>query len=308
MVLNYAAYLEERQHFEDSFRAFERAIPLFPWPHLRPLWVGYLRKFVERYGASKLERCRDLFEQAVTGCPPSEAALIYTMYADYEERHGSVRHAMAVHDRATGAVDKEHLYETYLAYIRKAEEFYGAPRTRELYERAVEALPDEQVRDMCLRFAAMETKLGEVERARAIYTHAASFCDPATHVAFWKGWQDWEVQYGTEETFRDMLRVKRSVAAQFATSHAVLLSVATAGGGGGDAAAAAAARKRQREDGGGAGADAPPGGKRTAGLGGAPGEEVDADGDGAMGGGGAGVGAGGGGGALSRFRQAQRAE
>ena len=39
MVLNYAAYLEERQHFEDSFRAFERAIPLFPWPHLRPLWL-----------------------------------------------------------------------------------------------------------------------------------------------------------------------------------------------------------------------------------------------------------------------------
>ena len=84
MVLNYAAYLEERSFFEDAFRAFERgvmvrlrprplagcfalpvrlALQAFPWPHVKELWVAYLSKFVERYGGSKLERARDLFEQ-----------------------------------------------------------------------------------------------------------------------------------------------------------------------------------------------------------------------------------------------------
>ena len=214
MVLSYAAYLEERAYFEDSFRAFERGLAAFPWPHVRPIWLTYLRKFVARYGAGKLERCRDLFEQAVDGCPPADALLVYSLYADFEERFGSVRHAMGVLDRATKAVDAEHLYEAFLAYIRKAEEFFGAPRTRELYERAIEALPELQVKDMCLRFAAMETKLGEVERARAIYTHAGAFCDPALHAAFWALWQEWELKHGTEETFRDMLRVRRSVAAK----------------------------------------------------------------------------------------------
>jgi len=34
---------------------------------VKELWVAYLSKFVERYGGSKLERARDLFEQ-VRGC------------------------------------------------------------------------------------------------------------------------------------------------------------------------------------------------------------------------------------------------
>ena len=51
---------------------------------------------------------------------------------------------------------------------------------------------------MCLRFAAMEAKLGEVDRARAIMVHAANFCDPRTAVTFWKEWQDFEVAHGNE--------------------------------------------------------------------------------------------------------------
>jgi len=31
---------------------------------------------------------------------------------------------------------------------------------------------------MCIRFADMETKLGEIDRARAIYGHCSQLCDP----------------------------------------------------------------------------------------------------------------------------------
>lgn len=219
MVLNYASYLESKNYFEDSFKAYEKGINIFPWPHLRTIWITYLRKFIERYGSSELERCRELFEQAVTNCPPTEAFLLYSLYADFEEKYGSVRHAMAIYDRAIKLVDKEHLYELFLVYIHKVEEYFGAPRTRELFERAIDTLPETQVKDMCMRFATMETKLGEIERARAIYVHASSFCDPATHVLFWKNWQEWETTHGTQETYRDMLRIRRSVASQFSTTH-----------------------------------------------------------------------------------------
>jgi hypothetical protein len=37
---------------------------------------------------------------------------------------------MAVYDRAVAAVDEAQRYALFLAYIRKAEEAYGAPRTR----------------------------------------------------------------------------------------------------------------------------------------------------------------------------------
>ena len=62
-------------------------------------------------------------------------------------------------------------------------------------------------------------QVGEVDRARAIYVHAASLSDPRTDAAFWTEWNDFEVQFGNEDTFREMLRIKRSVAASFSQLH-----------------------------------------------------------------------------------------
>jgi pre-mRNA-splicing factor SYF1 len=288
MALNYAAYLEERRYFEDAFRAYEQGVAAFPWPHVRDIWAAYLGKFLERYGGSKLERARDLFEQALAGCPPAEAPLFYRLYAEAEERYGSVRHAMAVFDRATVAVAPADRYATYLAYIAKAEEHYGAARTRDIYARAVEALPDAQVKDMCLRFAAMEARLGEADRARAIYAHAATFCDPAVATTFWATWQDFEVAHGSEDSFRDMLRIKRSVAASFSTANAAVADVLAehaqreqrGGGGAGhkrgglaDASAGGAAKRaRADDDDGGAPAPAGDGGDGGDGDGGDDGD------------------------------------
>jgi len=70
---------------------------------------------------------------------------------------------------------------------------------------------------MCLRFAALERKLGEIDRARAIYAHASQFCDPRTNAKFWSEWNTFEIETGSEDTFREMLRIKRSVQAQFNT-------------------------------------------------------------------------------------------
>jgi len=38
-----------------------------------------------------------------------------------------------------------------------------------------------------------------------------------TTPTFWKEWHDFEVRHGNEDTFREMLRIKRSVQAQFNT-------------------------------------------------------------------------------------------
>ena len=215
MVLNYARVLEERSYFEEPFKVYEKGVALFTFPHVKEIWLQYLVKFVERYGGRKLERARDLFEQAVDSVPAEDAMVFFALYAKLEEEHGLVRHMMAVFDRATAAVAEKDRYMVFLRYIRKAEEFYGITRTRQIYEKAVEVLPDHQVKDICIRFADMERQLGEIDRARAVYAHASQFCDPRTVVTFWKQWHDFEIAHGNEDTFRDMLRVKRSVQAQY---------------------------------------------------------------------------------------------
>ena len=133
-----------------------------------------------------------------------------------------------------------HSQRTQPTFVQ-AEEYYGATRTRAIFERAIEALPDDkvgtfrdrvpvarngnanstcrtnqlfssaQLKDISLKFAEMERKLGEIDRARAIFMYASQFCDPRVVVSLWREWHKFEVQHGNEETFREMLRVKRSV-------------------------------------------------------------------------------------------------
>ena len=63
-------------------------------------------------------------------------------------------------------------------YIKRAAEIYGVTHTRAIYEKALEVLPDAQAREMCVRFADLEKRLGEIDRARAIYAHCSQICDP----------------------------------------------------------------------------------------------------------------------------------
>ena len=206
-----------------------------------------------------------------------------------------MRHAMAIYDRATRAVDASHQLDMYFLYIKKAEKYYGVARTREIHERAIKVLPDDAAKKMCLQvrtkhrasgvvlwefeglektsprrdvawreaasrgvarsgfasrrdaarlrvnslatcrwrvvargwrvagsvacrllqYMALERKLGEIDRARAILAHGSQFADPRRDPAFWQSWHEFEVAHGNEETFREMLRVKRSVQTAF---------------------------------------------------------------------------------------------
>ena len=216
LVLNFGAFLEERKHFEDAFQAYERGVALFKFPHVLPIWSVYLHKFVARYGRAKLERARDLFEQALDGCPPADAAPLFLLYAKLEEEHGLVRNAMAVYQRAVDTVSVEGRLEMYNMYIARAAEFFGVTKTRDIYEAAINALPSKLVPPMCERYANLERKLGEIDRARAIYVHGAQQVDPASEGdTFWTTWHDFEVAHGNEDTFREMLRIKRAVRAVY---------------------------------------------------------------------------------------------
>ncbi|KLU85956.1 pre-mRNA-splicing factor SYF1 [Magnaporthiopsis poae ATCC 64411] len=207
-VVNYATLLEEHHYYEESFKVYERGLDLFSYPVAFELWNMYLTKAVDR--KIGIERLRDLFEQAVEGCPPKFAKIIYLMYGNLEEERGLARHAMRIYERATRAVSDEDRADMFNFYITKSASNFGLPSTRQIYERAIAALPDDEARDMCLKFADMEKRLGEIDRARAIYGHASQFCDPRTTPAFWTKWEQFEVQHGNEDTFKEMLRIKRA--------------------------------------------------------------------------------------------------
>lgn len=211
MTLNYASYLEEHNYFEDSFRVYEQAVTIFTYLQAKKIWMTYLDKFIERYQGSKLERLRDLFEQALAKAPNDVAAEIYIKYGKAEEAFGLIRHALSVYDRATRAVPEACRLDFYRLYIKKVEQALGVTKTRPIYERAIGELNDDMCRAICLDYADMESKLGEIDRARAILQHGSQFANPRREQAYWGQWREFEEMHGNEDTFRDMLRVQRSV-------------------------------------------------------------------------------------------------
>lgn len=217
-VINYAAFLEERQYHEEAFKVYERGVESFGYPIAFEIWNIYLSKFTRRYGGHKVERTRDLFEQALSsGCPPHFAKILFLKYGALEEEHGLAKRAMKVYERATRQVSNEDRFDAFAFYIAKTASNFGLASTRPIYESAIEVLSDRSAAKMCLRFASLERKLGEIDRARAIYKYASQFCDPRTHPAFWQVWNTFEIDTGSEDTFREMLRIKRSVQAQYNT-------------------------------------------------------------------------------------------
>jgi pre-mRNA-splicing factor SYF1 len=225
-VANYANLLEEHKYYEESFKIYERGLDLFSYPVAFELWNLYLTKAVDRMIG--IERLRDLFEQAVEECPPKFAKVLYLMYGNLEEERGLARHAMRIYERATRAVADEDRADMFNFYITKSASNFGLPSTRPIYEKAISTLPDSEAKDMCLKFADMEKRLGEIDRARAIYGHASQFCDPRTNPDFWAKWDAFEVQHGNEDTFKEMLRIKRSVQAQYNTDVNFIASQALA--------------------------------------------------------------------------------
>ena len=124
-VVNYANLLEENKYFEDSFKIYERGLDLFSYPVAFELWNLYLTKAVDR--KIGIERLRDLFEQAVEGCPPKFAKVLYLMYGNLEEDRGLARHAMRIYERATRAVSDEDRADMFNFYITKSASNFGLP-------------------------------------------------------------------------------------------------------------------------------------------------------------------------------------
>ncbi|KAI6704992.1 hypothetical protein NL676_007954 [Syzygium grande] len=173
IIINYAVLLEDNKYFEDAFKVYERGVKIFKYPHVKDIWVTYLSKFVRRYGKTKLERARELFEHAIEMTPSDQVKPLYLQYAKLEAEYGLAKRAMKVYDQATKAVPSNEKLAMYEIYIARAAEIFKVPKTREIYEQAIEngGLPDKDGKAMCLKYAELEKSLGEIDRARGIYVH-----------------------------------------------------------------------------------------------------------------------------------------
>jgi pre-mRNA-splicing factor SYF1 len=216
-ILNFATFLTEQKYFEESFSAYERGVELFQFPGVKLIWKAYLEAFLARYGGTKLERTRDLFQRCLEACPPEDSIEFFLMNGKFEEEHGLTKRALNVYKLMCQKVPTEDKYTAYQLFIAKTAKYLGQAATRDIYQNAIQELEDSAAAKLCLDFANMETSLQEIDRARAVLAYGAQMADPRRNEAYWSAWNEFEIAHGNEETFREMLRIKRSVEASFAT-------------------------------------------------------------------------------------------
>lgn len=225
-IASYAAFIEAEDENSRSemlstkvFKIYHRGIELLRYPGAYELWNLLLPRAVNAWGESKFERVRELFEEALAKCPPEFQQKIYLLYGDAEERFGLARSAIQIYQRAAQSHSLlEKKGEMFRFAVSKAKKLLGLSACRPVLESAISpatALLDDQVREFCLEFCGLEVALGEIERARTLFAYGAQLADPKREEKYWERWHEFETQHGNEDSFREMLRIKRAVQAKF---------------------------------------------------------------------------------------------
>lgn len=84
---------------------------------------------------------------------------------------------------------EEERYEAFNIYIAKVSKLLGITKTRAIFEAALQKLNEKEIIEMGRKFASIETKMGEIERARAIFVYISQFTDPKDDRK--KLWEEW---------------------------------------------------------------------------------------------------------------------
>jgi len=212
--MNYDAWfdyvrLTESEGNVDTIReTYERAIANMPpssekhfWRRYIYLWINYA--VYEELEAEDTERARQVYRAALELIPHKKFtfAKLWLLYAQFEIRQKDVDMARKALGSALGKCPKSKIFRGYIDLEIQLREF---SRCRTLYEKFLEFNPENV--QTWMKFAELETLLGDTDRARAIYELAISQPRLDMPEILWKAYIDFEVELDETDRARDLYR------------------------------------------------------------------------------------------------------
>eukprot|EP00058_Branchiostoma_floridae_P021154 XP_002606644.1 hypothetical protein BRAFLDRAFT_57911 [Branchiostoma floridae] len=203
---DYLRLLESDGTVDQVHEVYERAIANVPptpekrfWRRYIYLWINYA--LYEELEAKDMERTRMVYKACLEVIPHKKFtfAKIWLLCAQFEIRQKNLAGARRVLGNAIGRCPKDKLFKGYIELELQLREF---DRCRILYEKFLEFGPENCT--SWIKFAELETILGDVERARAIYELAISQPKLDMPEMLWKSYIDFEIEQEEPQRVREL--------------------------------------------------------------------------------------------------------
>lgn len=238
-LLEFADFLQEQNLWARSFSVYESGLKTFIAPEAKyEIYKEYISKVLE-HEKSNTDSIRDLFDHCITqkSIPGYLAKSIYLKYFEFEKEIGATMKSIKIIQLAIAyltssfnsntkryskpqlnkiADDKFELYQLLISSISKLKD---DSLQREIFSKSIQdshlTLP--QIIELGMMFISFETRCKEIPRARGLFKHLTGFRSPDWPImsSVWSQWEKFELEYGTEDTYKDMLRFKRNAIKEF---------------------------------------------------------------------------------------------
>lgn len=163
------------------------------------MWIYYA--LFEELKAGDMEKTREVYSTCLKLLPNKKFtfAKIWLLYAKFEIRQKNIANARKILGQAIGMCPKDKLFKGYIELEIELREF---DRCRILYEKYLQFNP--QNCTTWIKYAELETILGDVERARAIYELAIDQPCLDMPEIVWKALIDFEIEQQQYQKVREL--------------------------------------------------------------------------------------------------------
>ncbi|NWZ37623.1 CRNL1 protein, partial [Brachypodius atriceps] len=205
---DYLRLVESDTDGETVREVYERAIANVPpiqekrhWKRYIYLWINYA--LYEELEAKASKRTRQVYQACLELLPHKKFtfAKMWLLYAQFEIRQKNLPLARRALGTSIGKCPKNKLFKGYIELELQLREF---DRCRKLYEKFLEFAPENCT--SWIKFAELETILGDIDRARAIYELAISQPRLDMPEVLWKSYIDFEIEQEEYEKTRSLYR------------------------------------------------------------------------------------------------------
>ncbi|KAM7010307.1 crooked neck-like protein 1 [Passerculus sandwichensis] len=205
---DYLRLVESDMDAETVREAYERAIANVPpiqekrhWRRYIYLWINYA--LYEELEAKDAERTRQVYQACLELLPHEKFTLakMWLLYAQFEIRQKNLLLARRALGTSIGKCPKNKLFKGYIELELQLREF---ERCRKLYEKFLAFAPENCT--SWIKFAELETILGDTDRARAIYELAIGQPRLDMPEVLWKSYIDFEMEQEEYERTRRLYR------------------------------------------------------------------------------------------------------